>query len=455
MTRDEAMHWWFARVNFEVRAAAAWDLKLEAMRLLLERLGNPQHGLPIVHVAGSKGKGSTSAMLAAVLRHAGQRVGLFTSPHLVSVNERIQIDDVPIPDDELARLLAEIRGAAAAPVPGGSGPLDDQLTFFEIATAVGFLHFQRQRVDWAVLEVGLGGRFDSTNVCDPRLAVITSISLDHTQQLGNTLAEIAGEKAGIVKPGRPTVSGVVVPEARDVIRQACRERGSPLRDRGADFSYVHQPGRFNGGEARAPRVQVTTWRRAWPDFELRLLGEHQAANAAVVVAAVEELREQGVAIADEAVRRGLAGVDWPARLEIAGRQPLRLLDCAHNVASARALVDAVLTTFPLALEGRRLLIFAGSRDKDLAGMLAEFGPHFDQIFLTRFDSPRCVSPAELAQCLPDNLRGRHTVTDSPAAAWQLAVRSAGPNDLICATGSVFLAGELRRMLRGKSGEPEA
>jgi dihydrofolate synthase/folylpolyglutamate synthase len=237
---------------------------------------------------------------------------------------------------------------------------------------------------------------------------------------------------------------VVVPEARDVIRQACRERGSALHERDTDFSYVYQPGRFNGGEGRMPRVQVTTWRRAWPDFELRLLGEHQAANAALVVAAVEELREQGVAIPNEAVRRGLAEVDWPARMEIVGRQPLRLLDCAHNVASARALVDAVLTTFPLAPGGRRLLVFAGSRDKDLAGMLAEFGANFDHVFLTRFDSPRCVSPAELAQCLPDNLRGRHTVTDSPAAAWQLAVQAAGPSDLICATGSVFLAGELRK-----------
>jgi dihydrofolate synthase/folylpolyglutamate synthase len=443
MTRDEAMHWWFARVNFELRAAAAADLKLDHMRLLLDRLGNPHDELPIVHVAGSKGKGSTSAMLAAVLQRAGYRVGLFTSPHLVSVTERIQIDNVPVADADLARLLTDIRAAAAAPAPDDAESLDGKLTFFEIATALGFLQFRRQQVDWALLEVGLGGRFDSTNVCDPRLAVITSISLDHTEQLGNTLAKIAAEKAGIVKPGRPTISGVVLPEPRDVIRQTCRERGSPLRQRDVDFHYVHQPGCFNGGPARPPHVQVTTWRRAWPDFELRLIGEHQAANAAVAIAAVEALREQGVNIPDEAVRRGLAEVHWPARLEIVGRRPLRLLDCAHNVASARALMDAVLANFPLAPGARRLLVFAGSRDKDLAGMLAEFAPHFDHVYLTSFNSPRCVPPSELAKSLPATLRPAHTLLEPPAAAWQAALEDARPDDLICATGSVFLAGELR------------
>jgi dihydrofolate synthase/folylpolyglutamate synthase len=447
MTCDEALRWWFGRVNFEIKAPKPSDLKLDRMRLLLERLGNPQARLPIVHIAGSKGKGSTSAMLAAVLRRAGFRTGLFTSPHLVDVSERIQIDGVPIAAQEMAELLSEIRAAAGAPARGEGEALDASLTFFEIATALGFLQFARRPVDWAVLEVGLGGRFDSTNVCDPRLAIITSISFDHTQQLGNTLAQIAREKGGIVKSGRPTISGVIVPEARDVIRGVCAERGSPLRERDTDFRYSHQPAWFNGATPRWPRVLVTTWRRAWPEMELRLIGDHQAANAALVVAAVEVLREQGVPLDDNTVRAGLIEVDWPARLEVLGRQPLVLLDCAHNVASAQALADALLTSFPLVQGSRRLLIFAGSSDKDLRGMLEVFAAHFDHVYLTRFASPRCVPPGELAQMLPPALAGTATLSTSSAQAWQQARRDARPQDLICIAGSVFLAGELRGMAR--------
>ncbi|MBI3821775.1 MAG: bifunctional folylpolyglutamate synthase/dihydrofolate synthase, partial [Planctomycetes bacterium] len=234
MTYAEAMQFWFGRVNFEQRSPQVGDFKLERMRHLLERLGNPHQRLRIVHIAGSKGKGSTSAMLAAILQGAGHRVGLFTSPHLIAVEERIQVDRAPIAPHELAAHLSEIR-AATTPA------FAQDLTFFEIGTALGFLHFVRRRVDFAVVEVGLGGRFDSTNVCDPLLAIITSISFDHTQILGDTLGKIAFEKAGIVKPGRPTVSGVRDPEARQVIEAVCRERGAPLRQMDVDFRCVHEP----------------------------------------------------------------------------------------------------------------------------------------------------------------------------------------------------------------------
>ena len=200
MTYEEAIRFWFGRVNYEQRSPKPTDLRLDRMRALLESLGNPHERLRVVHVAGSKGKGSTSAMLASVFRQAGYRTGLFTSPHLCATEERIQVDGVPITHEELASLMAGIQKCAAADV-----------TFFEIATALGFLHFVHRRVDWVVLEVGLGGRFDSTNLCRPVLAIITSISHDHTEQLGNTLASIAGEKAGIVKPDRPTLSGARAP----------------------------------------------------------------------------------------------------------------------------------------------------------------------------------------------------------------------------------------------------
>jgi dihydrofolate synthase/folylpolyglutamate synthase len=433
---DQAVAWWYSFVNYEVRTPQPDDLKLDRMRDLLRRLGEPHRRLRLLHVAGSKGKGSTSAMLDAVLHRAGYRTGLFTSPHLCRVEERFQVGGEPIRAAELTALLDEVCAAMAA------GPRLEP-TFFEIATAVGFLHFVRRRADVAVVEVGLGGRFDSTNVCRPAVALITSISYDHTQQLGNRLASIAMEKAGIIKPGIPTVSGVTVPEARQVIERTARKRGSSLRQLGVDFRYRYEPGRVTADSLRPPRVQVSTWRRTWPVLELGLLGEHQAANAAVALACVELLRERGWQVGDAAVAAGLAGVTWPARLEVVGRRPLAVLDCAHNVASAHALAETLRESFPA---GRRLLVFAGSSDKDLAGMLRVLAPHFAHAFLTRYgQNTRSAPAAELADLL------RHdgpptTVCATAEEAWRAARAAAGPDDLICVTGSVFLAGELRPLM---------
>jgi dihydrofolate synthase/folylpolyglutamate synthase len=435
----QALAWWYGAVNYEVRAPLPDDLRLDAMRALLHRLGEPHRRLRLLHVAGSKGKGSTSAMLAAVLRRAGYRTGLFTSPHLCRVEERLQVDGEPISVLELTALLDDIRAAVTA------GPALEP-TFFEIATAACFLHFLRRRVDAAVLEVGLGGRFDSTNVCRPAVALITSISFDHTQQLGNRLASIAMEKAGIVKPGLPTMSGVTVPEARQVIERICRERGAPLYQLGVDFHYRYEPGQVTGDGLRPPRVQVLTRQRTWPVLELGLLGEHQAANAAVALAGVEHLRARGWHVGDAAVAAGLAGVEWPARLEVVGRRPLVVLDCAHNVASAQALADTLRQSFPAT---RRLLVFAGSSDKDLAGMLRVLAPLFGHVFLTRYaHNPRSVPPEVLAGLLPRDADLAVTLCPTAVEGWHAARDAAGPADLICVTGSVFLAGELRPLLVG-------
>ncbi len=448
MTYDEAMHWWFGRVNYEVQAPQPSDLNLDRIRLLLTRLGNPERRLRIVHIAGSKGKGSTSAMLAAILQHAGWRVGLFTSPHLQNVEERVQIDGTPISREELAGFMREIRIAAAQPLPGATEPLDVRLTFFEIATALGLLHFARRRADFAVLEVGLGGRYDSTNVCEPLVAVIASISLDHTQQLGNTLAKIAFEKAGIIKQRIPVVSGVIDPEARDVIRAVSREREALLYERDRDIRFEHVPARIDNDTTREAQVRIHTWRGATPWLALGLVGAHQAANAALAVAAVELLRAQGVPVSDQAVADGLAQVRWPGRLEIVGHRPLVVLDCAHNVASAQALTEALVESFPMPTGARRVLIFAGSRDKDLAGMLAVLAPHFDHVYLTRFTSPRCLPPESLVAMLPPTLQAAATLCESPAAALAAARRDARSEDAIIAAGSVFLAGELRSQVFG-------
>ncbi|HEV3262494.1 MAG TPA: folylpolyglutamate synthase/dihydrofolate synthase family protein [Gemmataceae bacterium] len=469
MTYEQALAFWFGRVNYEQRSPNAADLRLDRMRALLRLLGDPHKRLRIVHVAGSKGKGSTSAMLASVLQRAGYRTGLFTSPHLCRVEERIQVDDTPITAEELTAVLEEVRPAVETLERGSGimGPGENGVprseagapTFFEIATAVGFVYFVRRRVDIAVLEVGLGGRFDSTNVCLPLVSVITSISFDHTQQLGNRLTSIAMEKAGIVKPGRPAISGATATSARQVIEEICRRRGAPLRQLGIDFHYSYEPGKVTSDQDTAgrgvlvpferPRVRITTRHRPWPVLELGLLGEHQAANAAVAVASVERLRAEGLRISDEAVAAGLAEVRWPARLEVLGRRPLVLLDCAHNVASVQALVDTLRASFPAwqAPGGRRLLIFAGSGDKDLPGMLHVLAPHFTHVFFTRYgSSPRSVPPEQLGDLLRGVADLPFTVSATAAAAWQAARALARPEDLVCVAGSVFLAGELRPVL---------
>ena len=439
---DDPRAFWYRLINYEQNTPAAADLKLDRMRTLMARLGNPERGLRILHVAGSKGKGSTSAMFAGILRQAGYRTGLFTSPHLCQVEERFQVDGQPITPLELAELLDEVRrcilseARSVLPLP----------TFFEVATAVGFLHFARRGVEAAVIEVGLGGRFDSTNVCDPLLSVITSISFDHTLQLGNRLASIAMEKAGIVKPGCLAVSGAVVPEARAVIEQICKERAAPLRQLGVDFHYRYKPGIVSAAAIRPARVVVTTPEQCWPEMELNLLGDHQAANASVVVACIELLRTKGFHISDAAVVAGLAEVAWPARLEVLGRQPLVVLDCAHNVASVVALAETLQSSFP---PGRRLLVFAGSSDKDLSGMFHVLSPLFDHAFLTRYTgNARSVPPEQLFDLWRRSGDRPATTCATPAAAWQAARRMAGVDDLICISGSVFLAGEMRPLLAG-------
>ncbi|HWY88664.1 MAG TPA: cyanophycin synthetase, partial [Gemmataceae bacterium] len=252
-------------------------------------------------------------------------------------------------------------------------------------------------------------------------------------------------KAGIVKPGRPCLSGVRAPEARAVIERICRERGAPLRQVDIYYRYHHEPALVGTLSARPARVAVTS-RQAWPAMDLGLMGEHQAGNAALAVAAVEDLREQGLSISDAAVAQGLAEVRWPARLEIMRLQPLVLLDCAHNVASAEALIRTLQSSFPpRAADGRRFLIFASSKDKDVAGMLRILAPHFDHVGLTRFTpSPRSVAPEELAQLLPPGTRA--DVFAAARQAWEACRAQATGSDLICVTGSVFLAGELRPLM---------
>jgi dihydrofolate synthase/folylpolyglutamate synthase len=349
-------------------------------------------------------------------------------------------------------LAAELQVAVARlPADAATGQPAEP-TFFEITTAMAFLHFARQQVDAAVLEVGLGGRLDSTNVCRPSVCIITSISFDHTRQLGNTLAAIAGEKAGIIKPGVPVISGVVNEEPREVIRHVAHESGARLFQCGEDFDFDDSSGsstRGEGGERldyREPAADPV-WTLA--DVQVGLLGRHQAANAAAAIAAVRRLQEQGWPIGETALRQGLAAVRWPARIEVVGRRPTVILDVAHNVASIAALLAVLGERFA---GRRRILIFASSKDKDTAGMLRLLLPAFDEVVLTRYiRNPRAVELEVLYDLalsqIPAGNHGQrspavHTAA-TPEQAWHLARQAAGPDDLVCIAGSFFLAAELR------------
>ncbi len=434
MTYPEALAFWYARINYEVRAAEPGDLKLERMRALLRRVGDPHDRVRLVHVTGTKGKGSTSAMLAAVLRAAGYRVGLFTSPHLTDVRERVRVDGEPISETELAARVAELAPAVAAMDADGFPPP----TFFEIGTALGFLHFAYRRCDLAVIEVGLGGRFDSTNVCRPLVSVVTSVGLDHTAQLGGTVEAIALQKAGIIKRNVPVVSGVTEPAPRDVVRAVAAEMPAPLWERGRDFD-----GDYRSGTADSfPEVTITTPRGGYGPFALKLIGEHQAHNATLAVATADRLSECGLTIPLAAVAGGLRAVDWPGRVEVVMRHPTVILDTAHNVPSAEALVKTLAESFPAARQ--KAVVLAVSSDKPVADILRVLAGYFDHFHLTRYGiNPRCVPPAEVAMLLAAVAPAAHcTVHPTATAAWAATRAAAGPDDLVCVTGSVFLAGEL-------------
>jgi dihydrofolate synthase / folylpolyglutamate synthase len=452
---DAALRFLLERIDYERATTVPYrghDFKLDRMRELLDRLGNPQQHLSILHVAGTKGKGSTAAMLAAVLTAAGYRTGMFSSPHFDRVEERLAIDGQPCSAAELVHRVEEIRPAVdamdrAAAAAGEIGP-----TYFEITTALALMHFVRRRADAVVLEVGMGGRLDSTNVCTPLVCIITNISFDHTMELGNTLEAIAREKAGIVKPGVPVVSGAVAPEAMRVIADVCRGQGAPLVALNVDFTFdCHPPQDLQ--QSDSPTRLDFRWLSPqsgdlalaeYRDLAIFLAGRHQAANASLAVAALALLRQSGWRMDEGSVRRGLCGLRWPGRVEVVRRHPAVVLDVAHNAASIEALAATLDESFRVQ---RRHLIFAASRDKDIRRMLKVLLSRFDTVALTRYASnPRSIPPEALAE-LAYQLSGRQfPIFADPAAAWSAVAPLAQPDDLICVTGSFFITAEIRRLL---------
>lgn len=441
---EQAVEFLFNRVNFERLSGmqySADDFKLDRMRELLRRLGDPHEAVPAVHIAGTKGKGSTAAITAAILSAAGIRVGLFTSPHISVFEERMAVNGVIPSADDLVDLVRPVALVVAEldKLPGHMSP-----TYFEIATALAWLYFREQRAEIAVLEVGMGGRLDATNLCRPAVCVVTTISRDHTRQLGSRLDQIAREKAGIIKSAVPVVSGVADEEARAVVAETCRRQGAPLLELGRDFQYRYRPATIGGLRADEATVDIVAPGHTWHGLTLPLVGEHQARNLALATMTIKLLAEQGWKIPPDAVTEGLAHLRWPGRIEVLGRAPTVIVDAAHNWEAVAALLRTLDESFEAQ---RRVLIFAATRDKDVSGMLRQLLPRFDTVVITCFqNNPRHVPVEALAETvrgLTDQLF--HTAPDA-ASAWKLARRFSSEGDLICVTGSFFLAAEVRELI---------
>ena len=409
---------------------------------LMELMGGPHRMFRSIHVAGTNGKGSTALFLASVLQAAGFRVGLYTSPHLVSFTERIRINGTQISEDRVVELAARVRERSAG-VHGADGePINP--TFFEVTTAIAFTYFAEERADIVVVETGMGGRLDSTNVITPLVSVITNIDREHTEYLGDTIGKIAAEKAGIIKPGVPVVTGTVQPEAIAVLEARAAEQAAPLflleRDFGAENIAASGQTVF---DFRASRGLLRGMRIA-------MLGRHQVDNACLALAAVERLQEAGIAIDEAAVRGGLEQTVWEGRLERVARQPDVYLDGAHNPAAALRLADALRE---LRKQYRRLILVVGIlADKDAAGILAHLAPLAGLVVVTKPQYSRALDPARIVHELERYACDRAVAGDVEQAIAE-ARRQASDEDLIVVTGSLYVVGDARAFLREDASGP--
>jgi dihydrofolate synthase / folylpolyglutamate synthase len=436
----------------------AMKLGLESVRALCRALGEPQFKYPVVHIAGTNGKGSTSAMVEAMARAAGLKTGLYTSPHLVAINERMRVGGVDISDDDFARLATRVRAAGEQLVGGGTLPAPP--TYFEQVTAIAFLYFAEQAVDLTILEVGLGGRLDATNVCAPLVTAITPVSFDHMEYLGHTLAAIAGEKAGIIKPGVPVAVAPQEPEAMTVIAAKAAEMNAPLV---AVESPAHRllDCRPIESRARSPldagRFHFR-YRTPAAEYEvvLNLRGAHQVSNARTAIHVAEELTARGVRLPRAAVEAGLRRVVWPGRLEVAEVEDARrgltlpvLLDGAHNAAGAEYLRD-YLAQFQA---GRPVtLVFGVLADKKLDEMARLLVPLAETVVATRIASPRTSEPQAIA-AQAEAMGRRAVAVESAGLALDAAVAATPPGGLICVCGSLYLIGEVKRLLAARRSAP--
>ncbi len=429
-TYHDAVQWYFSFARFDSHTPRESDhLKLARMNEILARLANPHQKFPSVLIAGTKGKGSTAALVASILRAAGYRTGLFTSPHLHSFRERVRVNGAMISPQRVIEITTRLQEISAE---------FSLSTFFEWVTALAFEQFAREKIDIAVVEVGLGGRLDCTNVLTPRVSVITPISYDHMEILGNTLEEIAFEKAGIIKAKIPVVVAPQEPEAMRVIEQVAREQNAPCLDIAREWQWQLQE--------TTPDAQRVKYRRAeqtrFHHYQLPLLGPHQRVNLATALATTETLRAQNWKIPARTMRHGVESVEWHARFEILTRTPYMMIDGAHNRASAHELVRTLDEVFP---NTRVHFIFGASADKDIAGMLQELASRATTFIFAQAHHTRAALSASLANLAAPLHIPIHSATNV-AHALQIAQDIATRDDIICITGSLFIAAEARALM---------
>ncbi len=435
---QEALDYLYSFVDYSLTRNLRYSpekFDLGRMAALMADLGNPHLQYPVVHVAGTKGKGSTAAMIASVLQSAGYKVGFYTSPHLEDFVERIQINRVPISHSDLVSIVAILKPAVAR---------IERLTTFELTTAAGFLYFASENVDIAVVEVGLGGRLDATNVVDPLVSVITSLSLDHMNVLGDTLDKIAFEKAGIIKPGKPVVDSPQKPEALKVVEEIARVRGSKLIQTGKDYSFTLLQHGLDGQTFRIRESAIEEPNGMY--IRIPLLGLHQLENATTAYAALSVLMKSGWKINPEAIQKGFATVSWQGRFEILQSDPTIVVDSAHNRDSAEKLRKTIDDYFPNA---RVILIFGASEDKDVAGMFAELLPRVEWMITTQSIHPRAYDAEKLRE-----LAAAYSVPVEAIVPLEMAVDRAlekvKNNQIIVATGSLFIVGGVRHVIEHKN-----
>ncbi len=417
-------------------AKFGFNFGLGRIQELLKRLDNPHLALKVIHIGGTNGKGSTTAMLSAILQEGGYRVGAFTSPHLKSYTERYRINGAEISGEQVAVLIDELRPHLEAMVAEGF----EHPTEFEVGTALAFLYFNREKVDFLVVEVGMGGAIDSTNVVKPLLSIITNVSMDHMDYLGHTIEEITRVKAGIIKPGTPVVTAAGG-EALEVIESVCLDKKSPLYVVGRDFSW--QPAAWNlSGQEFSLRGR----RGYYEKLFIPLLGRHQLVNAATAVAAAEVLIDLGVSLNADMVRRGLARTRWPGRMEIVSQKPLVIIDGAHNYDGARCLRQALKDYFP----GRSIVLVIGMLgDKERARVAAELAGAARAVVVTRPDNPRAHNWRELAEEVRNYASEVYLLEDTGEAV-RKALALAGPEEVVLITGSLYMVGSAREVILAQS-----
>lgn len=440
-TYDQALDFIYSRIDFSFTKQQRYSeevFNLDRMRNFMHLLNDPQNSYKTIHVAGTKGKGSISAMIASVLSTEGYRTGFYSSPHMIEFTERIQVDGKKIPENDFVEIVNKLYPYVQE---------TDGLTTFELTTAIAFQYFKERKIDFGVIEVGLGGRLDATNIIHPELSVIASISMDHMNILGNTIEAIAGEKAGIIKENVPVIVSPQKPSVLNVFDEFSEKNKTILVKTGEILEFTDQSSdlsnqTFNLIYPESILSEEKILKKKQIRLKLPLLGKHQMENAGTAFVTLQVLKEKGIEISDQAIKDGFKNVYWPGRFEILNKTPYLIIDAAHNFESSQRLVETIQELFP---QKKVTLLFGASEDKDIKGMLNNFSQIANQIILTKSTHPRAAQPNVMKTTAADKLSCKIITINRIDQALNYALKHAKKNDIILASGSIFIAAAIREL----------